>query len=416
MKKISFLILTLITLSCATRLKENFRGVADVGTTSHYQKFLVYHGGDFSSRTATFIYESEGIVSVKLCLNQDILDPARRNMNDCEGRVIRQSPIAKFRDNLILAIGNYIDKTNKGVSIADSDELMRKITDPKKVYRFPLSTRGKLEHDLLREYLTGHTIDTNFIKVKGATYTMGSPKSEDGRYKWENQVEVTITRDFEMMDSEVTQLQWWLVMGYNESYHRKRPAKYCADSWFVINSLKNGKICPNLPVEQIIHKNILSFIEKLNDYQGLYDYDCKGLPSDPKGCYRLPTQAEWELAARAGTKGAFPFPANQLESYAWTYWNSDGVTHDSKEKRPNPWGFYGLYGNVSEFVADVFRKKGVVGGGDPIFLGDRKHDERVVRGGSYSDRKIRLYRTAMRNRVDSTSGGPPVGFRLVRNL
>ena len=415
MKILSFLILTLTTLSCGTRLKENFREVADIGTTSHYQRFIVYHGVD-STRTATFIYESEGIVSVKLCLNQEILDPARRNMNDCEGRVIRQSPIAKFRDNLILAGRQYNNKYSTDVTFGNIDEMMKKITNPKKVYRFPLSTRGKLEHDLLREYLTGHTIDTNFIKVKGATYTMGSPKSEDGRYKWENQVEVTITRDFEMMDSEVTQLQWWLVMGYNESYYRKNPAKYCADSWFVINSLKNGKICPNLPVEQIIHKNILSFIEKLNDYQGLYDYDCKGLPSDPKGCYRLPTQAEWELAARAGTKGAFPFPANQLESYAWTYWNSDGVTHDSKEKRPNPWGFYGLYGNVSEFVADVFRKKGVVGGADPIFLGDRRHDKRALKGGSYHMTKTRLYRSAMRNSTNILSGGRSIGFRLVRNL
>ena len=102
--------------------------------------------------------------------------------------------------------------------------------------------------------------------------------------------------------------------------------------------------------------------------------------------YRLPTEAEWEYAAKAGSTGFFFFgnDASQLDQYAWTKENSQGITHPVGQKKPNPWGLYDIYGNVHEWTSDQY---------DPAYYSRSPKDNpsnpslklypRVIRGGSY---------------------------------
>ena len=228
---------------------------------------------------------------------------------------------------------------------------------------------------------------------------------------------VEISRSFEIMSTEVTQNQWFKVMGENPSHH-KRPAD-CSNHDEV-----NG-ICPDHPVETVSWDDIQEFIKRLNDLYNLRD--CDGTPRSVTGCYRLPTEAEWEYAMRAGTDTTYFFgeDLSVLGDYAWYRDNSGKKTHKVGQKKPNPWGLYDVYGNVYEWVQDVYRDD-LPGGIDPVveqqnwiktlFLFQVRH---VIRGGTYKSSFANLARL----RTSYTEKGMTnykvyntMGFRLVRTL
>ena len=148
----------------------------------------------------------------------------------------------------------------------------------------------------------------SFQTIKEGSFTMGSPKNEIGRDYDEAQVEVTISKDFEMQTTEVTQRQYFLVTGETPSSFRS--SEDC-ENWDSVN-----EICPDHPVEGVSWYDAKEFIRKLNasaEVEG-----CEGTPEDPSGCYRLPTEAEYERAVRGKTKTAFFFgnDSRQLGDYA----------------------------------------------------------------------------------------------------
>ena len=249
-----------------------------------------------------------------------------------------------------------------------------------------------------------------FQTIEGGSFTMGSPEGEARRDKDEQQKEhVIISKTFEIMTTEVTQLQWFEVMGTKPSYFKT--SDYC-DDYDAIN-----KLCPNHPVERVSWDEVQEFIKKLNDSLGLYG--CHGTPRDKSGCYRLPTEAEWEFAARGGTVTAYSFGDDDslLDDYAWYHKTSKGQTHPVGKLIKNPNGLFDMHGNVWEWVQDRYtsnpERHSTWHLDDPLHTSSGS--SRVIRGGSWYY-FARYLRSADRGYGSPGSGVSNVGFRLVRTL
>jgi formylglycine-generating enzyme required for sulfatase activity len=152
------------------------------------------------------------------------------------------------------------------------------------------------------------------VDIPAGKFNMGSNENEN-----EKPIHEVIVPAFQIGKYPITQAQYQAVMGYN-------PSRFSGN--------------PQNPVETINWFDAQEFCEKLSQLTGKN--------------YRLPTEAEWEYACRAGTKTRFSFgdDKEQLGDYAWVDGNSNNTTHPVGEKRPNPWGIYDMHGNVWEWCAD----------------------------------------------------------------
>ena len=214
--------------------------------------------------------------------------------------------------------------------------------------------------------------------IPPGAFNMGSPDSESGRESDEIQHNVVLDKGFFMSETECTQEQLEMVMEDNPSTQKG------ADK----------------PVENISWDDAVEFCKKLTDRQRR-----EGLL--PEGwAWRLPTEAEWEYAARAGNVGG---SNGDLLSEAWYTANALGSTHVVKSKRANKWGLYDMLGNVWEWCSDWYGDYPRTTVVDP--LGPKTGHFRVVRGSSFND-SASLTRFAYRMR-NPVSGSPSVGFRPV---
>src|SRR5438105_3076714 len=157
---------------------------------------------------------------------------------------------------------------------------------------------------------------TNMVLIKSGSFVLG-------KYP------VKLTRDFWLGKYEVTQGEYAAVMG-------KNPSHFPGDT--------------NRPVEKLSYFDAVAYCSAVTKRE-------RGAGRLPSGyTYRLPTEAEWEYACRAGTTNFFSFgdAVTEAGQYAWTLENSESTTHPVGQKRPNPWGLYDMHGNVWEWCSDWF--------------------------------------------------------------
>ncbi len=232
-----------------------------------------------------------------------------------------------------------------------------------------------------------NSIGMEFASIPAGSFMMGSPGNEAERSDDEKQHKVTINNSFYMGKYEVTQAEWQTIMGSNPS------------------SFKN---CPKCPVESVSWEDVQVFIKKLN---------AKG-----EGTYRLPTEAEWEYAARAGTTTAFSF-GNSLSAEQANFDGNYPYGGAAKGKylekttavgsyQPNNFGLYDMHGNVWEWCEDWFGEYPSGSVSDP--KGPSSGSNRVNRGGSWFSYG-RFLRSAIRFINSPSFRFNDLGFRLVRS-
>src|SRR5262245_29336074 len=165
---------------------------------------------------------------------------------------------------------------------------------------------------------------------------------------------------------------------------------------------------PQAPVAGVQWVDAARFCNRISEMEGLKPcYDLKTWACDPTADgYRLPTEAEWEYACRAGSKGRFPFgdDASQLGRFAWTKANSEGKVRPVAQKEPNAWGLYDMLGNVWQWTNDWF---------------DQEQKTRALRGGAWDSDPAKV-EVSMRKKefpvyTDACFGADSNGFRRVKN-
>ena len=241
------------------------------------------------------------------------------------------------------------------------------------------SITNSIDSEIVLESIT-NSIGMKLVLIPAGTFTMGSPVGEVGRISSEMQHEVTLSKSYYLGAFEVTQNEYERVMGNNPSKSK---------------GAKN-------PVEMVSWDEAVSFCKKLSE-----------MPMEKAAGreYRLPTEAEWEYACRAGSTTSYSFgdTAESLGEYAWIFENAGKGTHPVGEKKPNRWGLYDMHGNVWEWCQDWYGPYPSGASTDP--KGPSRGTYRVRRGGSW-DYVAAYCRTAIRYADDPTFRSNFIGFRV----
>jgi len=237
-----------------------------------------------------------------------------------------------------------------------------------------------------------NTIGMKLNEIPAGTFLMGSPEDEEGRQNDEHQHKVTITKPFYMQTTEVTQGQWQAVMG--------------TEPWKGEDNVKEG---PDYPAVWVSWDRAVAYCKQLSKKEGK--------------TYRLPTEAEWEYACRAGTETRWSFGDDEKAhgNYAWDKENTFDIdekyAHQVGLKKPNAFGLYDMHGNVGEWCHDQYENdyyerspekdpQGPQGPADGRFA--------ISRGGSW--KYSRWTNSARRNTAAASYKSYELGFRVVREL
>ncbi len=308
------------------------------------------------------------------------------------------------------------EATDKSVVWASDNEAVATVSDDGLVTAHSIGSATITVTTVDGGYMATATITVSppagYVLIPAGTFTMGSPSGELGRMAaLETQHQVTLTRSFLMKITEVTQGEWQTLMGYNPAYFKGCGA--------------------NCPVEQVNWREALAYANAMSAVEGVAQcFDCTGgscslraqytKPQDCPG-YRLPTEAEWEYAARAGTTTAFHTgnitgeqTCSNMNAAGWYAFNSGSTTRAVKGKLANAWGLYDMHGNVEEWTWDWYQENlGSTAVTDPA--GPPNGMQRVFRGGSWNH-YARSCRAAYRSSGYPGTRSVNIGFRLARSM
>ena len=223
---------------------------------------------------------------------------------------------------------------------------------------------------------TVNGVSFKMIAVKGGTFTMGATSEQTGAISDESPTHSVTLSDYYIGETEVTQELWNAVMGSNPS------------------NLTGNMQCP---VEQVSWNDCQTFISRLNELTG--------------ATFRLPTEAQWEYAARGGNQaqGRMYSGSNTIDNVAWYTSNSSSTTHPVKTKAPNELGIYDMSGNVEEWCSDWSGSYSSAAQTDPT--GPATGSYRVTRGGSWADFAA-FCRVTYRSRSTPANSSLHDGLRL----
>ncbi len=231
-----------------------------------------------------------------------------------------------------------------------------------------------------------NSIGMKFIYIPPGTFMMGTHPVAPIRDEDEKYHQVSLTKGYFIQTTEVTQAQWKKIMGDESAFFPFRPFfKKCGN---------------NCPMENISWADTQEFIRKLNRKEKTVKY-------------RLPSEAEWEYACRAGSSTSYCYGQETvgLEEYAWYQENSNAGSHPVGQKKPNKWGLYDMHGNLWEWCQDWNGEYPTNAVTDP--KGPSKGTLRVCRGGSWRNYSGGV-RSAYRDYVSPSRGDSFIGFRIVR--
>lgn len=279
--------------------------------------------------------------------------------------------------NLVRQIRNILGQPAR---LAPLQPTPPEIREPRPSEPKPAAGPKELEPQVTEELI--NSLGMQFVLIPAGTFLMGRGLAEEGDEDERPQHQVTLSQPFYLQTTPVTQGQWQRLMGENPSLFQE-----C------------GEDCP---VENVSWHDAQEFLRKLN-------------LREKTDQYRLPTEAQWEYACRAGSTQSYCFGDGEAElgQYAWYASNSQKGTHPVGRLKPNAWGLYDMHGNVYEWCQDWYEEYPNGPVTDP--KGPTAGEYRVLRGGSW-DGEAGDLRSAYRHRLTPGYRYGHEGFRVARGL
>lgn len=300
----------------------------------------------------------------------------------------------------------------------------------------PKDAEAKTEQEMkpYKQLIPGTDVSFEMVPIPGGTYTMGSPEDEEGRLEDESPQRDVKIEPFWMGKCEVTWEEYDIWSFSLDQKIRKLRNLEPTEQ----DKLADAVTRPTPPYTDMTFSMGHDGFPAICMTQLAAKTYCKWLSAKTGHYYRLPTEAEWEYACRAGTTTPFSFggDAEKIDDYAWYADNSDDQYQKVGKKKPNPWGLHDMHGNVCEWVLDQYREaypapdesvKGPLV--SPLVVATELYP-RVVRGGSWEDDPAECRSAARRGSEEDWKFQDPqipqsvwyhtdalfVGFRVVRPL
>ncbi len=329
-----------------------------------------------------------------------VIGPERGNWSvDVDGSP--QTPRSRLNDpadrqTFILPADEDLVVTVRASGWLDRQEPLRLRRGERRLLEFEMEREARQP---TRQFSTvelpaGETME--FVRIEPGEFVMGSSVGEDGRFPDEGpQTRVRITRPFWLGKTPVTQAQWQAVMGSSLAALRDRENS----NWPLHGT------GPTHPVYYVSWDEAIAFCRTLTERE-------RSAGRLPEGySFTLPTEAQWEYAARAGSEGRWSFGdrESELDRYSWNSRNSGGRTHPVGQKAPNAWGLYDIHGNIWEWTRSWY---GPYPGGSVIdYEGAPSGTTRVHRSSSWNA-PVGKTRSAYRDWLEPSKRGYDLGFRV----